>query len=648
MDKEVKKSRKLFWIVLIILIAIIIFFSTRIYLTVNLLLGNDIVVQLGSDSDVLSLKHGESGKIKFNAYMLTNPFCKAACISTFTDLSRQNIIEKDNFTLVPAISKLKEYTLTASKLGKGQDYYRFDLSCKGIETFWCRTSNQSKTRSILITMNYDLNDDEQKYKNDSKSEIEQLIQKASELRQKINYVYSFSSNLSSLEVLLPAEIKNESLAIETSTYDLKRLWESGYYDILPESLAQSKDSVAMLETKFNETDMILTNNVSGYNPLIDNLTVLKQKLEQWNQINVTNETLINLNNAIDDFNSAISNFSKKNSLPAKEDIISNISSEISGLQILSDENSTVSSSKNISSLPEKIILTQPSINPLSLTFSEPSPVCCLFGNCSACCIDSNCGEKDYPIVLLHGHAFNKGISAEYSLETFQEIQAKLEAENYLNAGSVLISPPEEKNIWSQINVPVTVRASYYFDLYLNPAENSIIQTKSDSLDTYALRLKEIIDTVKYKTGKSKVTIVAHSMGGLVARKYMDIFGSGSVDKLIMIATPNHGVESSFCPVFGEALECRDMSADSLFLNKLNHALIPSIPIYNIIGEGCSMNNQTGDGIVTEDSALLEGATNIKVTGSCDELKLQYFHNNMIDPSQYPEVYQEIKEALKEK
>jgi len=116
----------------------------------------------------------------------------------------------------------------------------------------------------------------------------------------------------------------------------------------------------------------------------------------------------------------------------------------------------------------------------------------------------------------------------------------------------------------------------------------------------------------------------------------------------MITIPNHGIESSICSVFGEVLECRDMAQDGLFLNKLNYAKLPNIPIYNIIGTGCKMGNETGDGVVTKDSAYLEEADNFEVTGSCDELKLQYFHNDILNPIKYPEVYQKIKELLKKK
>ena len=57
-------------------------------------------------------------------------------------------------------------------------------------------------------------------------------------------------------------------------------------------------------------------------------------------------------------------------------------------------------------------------------------------------------------------------------------------------------------------------------------------------------LKELIDLLKFRTGRDKVVIVAHSMGGLVARSYMQIFGDEDVDKIIMITTPNKGVSGS--------------------------------------------------------------------------------------------------------
>jgi pimeloyl-ACP methyl ester carboxylesterase len=56
-------------------------------------------------------------------------------------------------------------------------------------------------------------------------------------------------------------------------------------------------------------------------------------------------------------------------------------------------------------------------------------------------------------------------------------------------------------------------------------------------------LLHAIDEAKRRTGKGKVDIVAHSMGGLVARAYIqsdDYLSRDDVDHLVMVGTPNHG------------------------------------------------------------------------------------------------------------
>ena len=58
---------------------------------------------------------------------------------------------------------------------------------------------------------------------------------------------------------------------------------------------------------------------------------------------------------------------------------------------------------------------------------------------------------------------------------------------------------------------------------------------------YAKRLAEFIDKVLIATGAEKVDIVAHSMGGLVARAAIRYYGcEGKVRKLLTIGTPNKG------------------------------------------------------------------------------------------------------------
>jgi len=60
-------------------------------------------------------------------------------------------------------------------------------------------------------------------------------------------------------------------------------------------------------------------------------------------------------------------------------------------------------------------------------------------------------------------------------------------------------------------------------------------------DTAFSYLKQKIDEVKAITGKDKVDIVTHSMGGLVARSYIQSNNfENDVEKIVLLGTPNHG------------------------------------------------------------------------------------------------------------
>ncbi|MEO0137395.1 MAG: alpha/beta fold hydrolase [candidate division WOR-3 bacterium] len=89
----------------------------------------------------------------------------------------------------------------------------------------------------------------------------------------------------------------------------------------------------------------------------------------------------------------------------------------------------------------------------------------------------------------------------------------------------------------------------YWCLYISLAGyNTVLSSYINSWKNgkYAKRLAEFINKVLTATGASKVDIVAHSMGGLVARAAIKYYGSaGKVRKLLMIGTPNHPYQHSF-------------------------------------------------------------------------------------------------------
>lgn len=70
-------------------------------------------------------------------------------------------------------------------------------------------------------------------------------------------------------------------------------------------------------------------------------------------------------------------------------------------------------------------------------------------------------------------------------------------------------------------------------------------------------LKNKINEIKEGSGMAKVDIVAHSMGGLVAKKYIEDYGQNSVDKFIDIATPHLGApKAAKILMYGDNLDIR--------------------------------------------------------------------------------------------
>ena len=60
------------------------------------------------------------------------------------------------------------------------------------------------------------------------------------------------------------------------------------------------------------------------------------------------------------------------------------------------------------------------------------------------------------------------------------------------------------------------------------------------IDGYAPLVERAVDALLVATGAERVIVVAHSMGGLVARAWMRACGSARVARVITLGTPHHG------------------------------------------------------------------------------------------------------------
>ncbi len=86
-----------------------------------------------------------------------------------------------------------------------------------------------------------------------------------------------------------------------------------------------------------------------------------------------------------------------------------------------------------------------------------------------------------------------------------------------------------------------------------------------SIDVFAEQLHRQIEAYLQETGGTKLRLVTHSMGGLVARAYLQRYGSARVDKLLTLACGHHGTRIA---LLGRGKNARQMEPGSAWLAAL--------------------------------------------------------------------------------
>ncbi len=643
------KHKFIFRFFMFILIIGLIVAGVKIFNYSKFVLGYDLTFRLSVDKHELALANGEEAQVEFTIEKISNVLCKTFCHYQFRDLSKGLIMDEDSFMPVQSINKNIIQTIRAPLEGEGQVIYSFDLTCQNQITQLCNTEGLNLTRRTIISLDHNLNNEQLNLKKEVATRLylaqTLLIQSDNLLKEVSPSVISLNPALISSQDYdsLKRAYRDISLILEENLpFWIKQDYSSINLKNIDNKLSILKDAPA----DFNKN---INSNIISYNFMINKFATLSKKLETIKNLNLNQTQAERLEALILEFNQKILLFSQKDNLADKNEIFNAINSLSYSEFVDQSINYPFNFSKtNLFNLVE-INYILPSINnSLSITLPQTKKTCCLDNICQSCEI-----QKKYPVLLLHGHNFNKDISADNIINDFEEIQNKLNSAGYLNIGELYLyeSIRAKPGILGFIPKPIAVRPSYYFDFLKKPEGYKSVQIKSENIDTYAIRLREIIENVKYETSSPKVIIIAHSMGGLVVRRYIQIFGKESLDRLIFIDTPNLGIIGSIansCPIFGALSECEDMKAESLLLNKLNREDLAMPKTYNLIGIGCKMNEGDGDGIVLAKNGLLpesETVKNFYINGTCSGVS--FFHNNILDVNQYPEVFDLIEKALKE-
>ena len=163
-----------------------------------------------------------------------------------------------------------------------------------------------------------------------------------------------------------------------------------------------------------------------------------------------------------------------------------------------------------------------------------------------------------PIVLMHGYGCSRGV--------WWLLRRRLEAAGHTVA-SVSLAPP-----------------------YI-------------SLGRLEPLLNQRIEEVCAATGSPQVTLLCHSMGGLIARCYLARHGRKRVARLITLATPHMGSDLSR---IGFGQNSREMTTGSLWLQDMaaERLAVPAV----------SLRNAYDNYVMPQDNQRLPGARDVELPG----------------------------------
>lgn len=123
------------------------------------------------------------------------------------------------------------------------------------------------------------------------------------------------------------------------------------------------------------------------------------------------------------------------------------------------------------------------------------------------------------------------------------------------------------------------------------------------IDSYADGVARRIEEIRIATGADKLVILAHSMGGLVARAYLRKHGTQHVAKLITLGTPHQGTEMAR---MGAGENGRQMVPGNAWLRRLNEDAV-GLPLVSVFSYQDNI-------VFPQENAVVAGAKVVRLSG----------------------------------
>jgi triacylglycerol esterase/lipase EstA (alpha/beta hydrolase family) len=136
-----------------------------------------------------------------------------------------------------------------------------------------------------------------------------------------------------------------------------------------------------------------------------------------------------------------------------------------------------------------------------------------------------------------------------------------------------------------------------------------LEPLAGAIDAYVPAVEARVRALLAATGSERVAIVAHSMGGLVARAWMRAHGSARVARVITLGTPHHGTALARLGVGANARQMRRGDDPTSWLNALAASETPALRALVT-----SIYTHHDNIVAPAESSVLAGARNLPFGG----------------------------------
>ena len=208
-------------------------------------------------------------------------------------------------------------------------------------------------------------------------------------------------------------------------------------------------------------------------------------------------------------------------------------------------------------------------------------------------------EGKIPVLLVHGFQRKGGFDP---LDRWKKMAEFLTGNSITKASQVTY---RHHTFWKLEGVNVDK-----FTVYISNYSHDTSSPTYCDIRLYASYLAEEIEGITSFEGVDKIDIVAHSMGGLVARAYIENsdfpsnpYGTSyqhDVRRLVMLGTPNHGVPLAVWS---------DLLGKSATSEIAPQQMIPNSSFLNVLNHGCTQC-QTGEDLIPQEVGYSVIAGNI--------------------------------------